>query len=268
MATALINGITIGFDDTGNGRDVVVFVHGHPFNRSMWQPQLAAVQAAGWRSVVPDLRGYGESSVVPGKTTLDVFAADIAALLDHLGIERVVLVGLSMGGQIVMEFARQFPERLRGIVLAATFPQAETDEGKQIRSAMADRLLREGMNGYADEVLPKMLAARSIERLPAVAEHVSAMMKGTNPKGAAAAVRGRAERPSYEATLASVLVPGLIVVGSADAFTTRQDAVQMHALVARSELVWMDGIGHMPNLESSEPFNAALTRLLGQLSPP
>lgn len=268
MSVATVNGITVAFDDLGDSRNTVLLVHGHPFNRSMWRPQLTALQETGWRIVAPDLRGYGETSVVGGRTPLDTFAADLAALLDHLGIEDVVIGGLSMGGQIVMEFARQYPQRVRGLVLAATFPQPETEEGRRNRNAMADRLLREGMQAYADEVLPKMLAARSINALPAVADHVAAMMRATNPVGAAAALRGRAERPSYEATLASLVVPALIVVGSEDAFTTRDDAQRMRDLLTESELLWIEGVGHMPNLESSDRFNTALARFLKRMEAP
>ena len=264
MPTAVINGITVAFDDVGTGTNALLLIHGHPFNRSMWRPQLDAIAGAGWRVIVPDLRGYGETTVVPGKTPLSTFASDAAALLDHLGIDSVVIGGLSMGGQIVMEFARQFPWRVRGIVLAATFPQSETEEGKRARAAMAERLVREGMGGYANEVLSKMLAPRSIEALPDVAHQVMTMMLGTNPEGAAAAVRGRAERPAYEETLKSIAVPGLVVVGSDDAFTTREQAELMRRLVKDSELVWLDGIGHMPNLESTEAFNDALVRFLGR----
>jgi pimeloyl-ACP methyl ester carboxylesterase len=111
-------------------------------------------------------------------------------------------------------------------------------------------------------VLPKMLAPRSIAALPAVAEHVSAMMRSTNPQGAAAALRGRSERPSYEETLASLAAPALVVVGSEDAFTTRQDAERMRDLILDSELVWVEGIGHMPNLERPDTFNTALFQFL------
>jgi pimeloyl-ACP methyl ester carboxylesterase len=262
MATALIGDISIGFDVHGESDDTLLLVHGHPFDRSMWRPQVSAATQAGWLVVAPDLRGYGETTVVPGKTPLSTFAADLAALLDHLQVERVVIGGLSMGGQIAMEFARQYPDRVRGLILAATFPQAETDDGRRARNAMADRLLREGMCPYADEVLPKMLAAHSIETQPAVANHVAAMMRGTHPEGAAAALRGRAERPSYEGTLAGLAAPALIVVADEDAFTTRQDAERMRDLVVDSELLWLEGVGHMPNLEDPETFNAALVRFL------
>ena len=268
MTTASLNGITVGFDQLGEGPDTLLLVHGHPFNRSMWAPQASAVAAAGWRVVVPDLRGYGETTVVPGITRFDVFAADLAALLDHLGIENAVIGGLSMGGQIAMQFAQQYPQRVRGLLLSATFCEPETDDGKRRRNDMADRLLREGMHPYAEEVLPKMLAARSIATLPAVAAHVTAMMRASDPEGAAAALRGRAERPPYESTLASLTVPTLVVVGSEDAFTTREQAEHMRDLVQGSELVWLAGIGHMPNLESPELFNATLIRWLERCAIP
>jgi pimeloyl-ACP methyl ester carboxylesterase len=186
---ASINGVTIGYDDAGAGENVLVLVHGHPFDRSMWRAQAermsrqadfakaitdsssardaktpsserfiadqAPLARSGWRVITPDLRGYGESTVIPGKTTLDVFAQDIAALLDQLDVREVVIGGLSMGGQIVMEFCRLYPERVRGVLLAATSLQAETEEGKWNRAKMADRLVREGMEPYAEEVLPK-----------------------------------------------------------------------------------------------------------------
>jgi pimeloyl-ACP methyl ester carboxylesterase len=133
VPTAPVNGIEVAYDDVGTSEDVLLLIHGHPFNRSMWHPQTEALSRAGWRVIAPDLRGYGETTVVAGKTTLEAFAHDVAALLDALRVGRVVVAGLSMGGQIAMEFARLHGARLRGIVLAATFPQAETESGKRSR---------------------------------------------------------------------------------------------------------------------------------------
>jgi pimeloyl-ACP methyl ester carboxylesterase len=191
VSTVSVGGITLGYDDVGRGESLVL-VHGHPFDRSMWRPQVDAF-GPGWRVIVPDLRGYGESTVVPGVTTMETFAWDIAGLLDRLGVERFVLGGLSMGGQIVMECYRLFPQRIRGLVLADTFAAAETAAGKVVRRDIAGRLLREGMGPYADEVLPKMVAPHNIQALPAVAAHVRHMMRGTSPEGAAAALLGRGE---------------------------------------------------------------------------
>lgn len=269
VCTFITEQITIAYDDHSaqGAESPLVLVHGHPFNRSMWAPQVEHVGRTGRRVIVPDLRGYGRSVVVPGKTPLQTFAQDIAGLLDHLGVAEIVLGGLSMGGQIAMEFQRLFPDRLRGLVLADTTPQAETEEGRQARNATADRLLREGMGGYAEEVLPKMVAPANIKRFPAVAEHVRQMMLGTPPKGAAAALRGRAERLDYIAPLSRVRVPTLIVVGSEDEFTPIGDARLMHEVIPDSSLVVIDGAAHMPNLERPAEFNEALEKFLDSIPP-
>lgn len=270
MATVSLGGVRLAFDDTGMGSGPpVLFVHGTPFNRSMWYPQLAALKSAGRRAIAPDLRGYGSSSVVPGTTKFATFASDLLALLESRGVtESVVVCGLSMGGQIAMEFCRIYPQSVAGLALVATKPQAEDEAGKRVRYATAERIEREGMEPYAKEVLPKMLAAKTFERQPDIAEQVLRMMLGTHPAGAAAALRGRAERPPYETVLAELDVPALVVVGDSDAFTSRSDAEKMHSLLRKSELVWMRGVGHMPNLENESDFNSAMERLLQRTTRP
>ncbi|MFH8682054.1 alpha/beta fold hydrolase [Streptomyces lydicus] len=264
MGTAVFEEITIGYEDRGSG-EALVLVHGHPFNRSMWRPQIEHFARAGWRVIAPDLRGYGESSVVPGTTPLETFVRDTVALLDRLGIERFVLGGLSMGGQIVMEFHRLFPDRIRAVVLADTFAAAETAEGRAARHAMADRLVREGMDGYAREVLTKMIAPHTAARRPEVARHVLGMMTSTPPEGAAAALRGRAERPDYTELLADIAVPVLVVVGADDEYTPVSDARVLHERVPDSTLAVIEGTAHMPNLEREGEFNAVLANFLDGL---
>jgi len=250
-------------DEGGAGSSALplVLIHGHPFDHTMWAPQTAAFSPER-RVIAPDLRGYGASPVVPGVTPLSTFAEDIAALLDELGVAEFVLAGLSMGGQIVMECYRQFPERIRGLVLADTFPAAETPEGKKARNDMADRLLREGMRGYADEVLHKMVAPYADAEVTA---HVHRMMTSTPPEGAAAALRGRAERPDYRELLTRVTVPALVVVGADDEYTPVSDAQAMHAALPDSALYVIGSAAHMPNLERAEEFNGVLAEFLARL---
>ncbi len=265
MSTFSNDGAELEFDDHGQGEPVIL-IHGHPFDRTMWQPQVEYLSAAGYRVVALDLRGYGGSSVVPGKTTLDVFARDIVQLLGHLSLDRVILAGLSMGGQIAMEFVRLFEDRVRGLVLADTSPGAETEDGKRSRNEMADRLLREGMGPYAEEALSQMIAPRNVESLPDVARHVFRMMNGTPPEGAAAALRGRAERLDYLDLITTMKVPTLVVVGSEDAFTPVEEAELMHERIPDWTLVVIDGAGHMPNLERPTEFNSAFEDFLSRVS--
>ncbi|GAA2310528.1 alpha/beta hydrolase [Streptomyces caniferus] len=264
MGSVFHREITVGYEDEGSGEPLML-VHGHPFNRSMWRPQTEHFSRAGWRVIVPDLRGYGDSMVLPGATPLATFARDLVDLLDHLGIERCVLGGLSMGGQIVMECYRLFPERFRGLVLADTFASAETEDGRAGRYAMAERLLREGMAGYAREVLAKMVSPHTIASRPDVAAHVLGMMTTTPPDGAAAALRGRAERPDYTELLSRIAVPALVVVGAEDAYTPVGDALDIHERIPDSRLRIIDQAAHMPNLEQPDVFNTALEEFLGSL---
>lgn len=260
----------LSYEDKGAGNPALtragspvplVLIHGHPFDRTMWSPQLAAF-APSRRVIAPDLRGYGASPVHLGKTPLPLFAHDIEDLLDHLGVTECVLVGLSMGGQIALACYDRFGDRVRGLVLADTSAAPDTAEGGNLRRRTAERLLDEGMRGYADEVLEKMVAPYA----PAhVKDHIHRMMTATPPEGAAAALLGRAERPDYRPLLPRVTVPALVVVGADDAFTPVSDAQALHAGLPDATLHVIEGAAHMPNLERPEEFNRLLAAFLAGL---
>jgi 3-oxoadipate enol-lactonase len=255
--TARINGVSIAYRDQGSG-PAILFIHGHPFNQSMWDPQIAALTRK-YRVITYDIRGYGASEVPATEATaLETMASDINALLYHLNIDKAVIAGLSMGGQIAMAFADQYPQRLSGLILAATFPQADAPEAAKTRLAMAERFINEGTCIPGGEMLPKLLAPASIKKNPDVALNVYKMIAHTPPAGAAAALRGRARRKDYTESLQNIAVPTLIFVGTEDAYTSVETAKQMHHSIPGSRIEIFEGIGHMPNLEATDRFNAAL----------
>ncbi|MEV7616839.1 alpha/beta fold hydrolase [Streptomyces sp. NPDC089799] len=260
------NGTTLFFEEHGpEAGPPVLMVHGHPFDRTLWGAQTAALAASGYRVIAPDLRGYGRSGVVSGVTPFDVFADDLIAVLDHLDVGCAVVCGVSMGGQIAMELLRSHPGRVRGLVLSDTSPDPETEEGRKFRRETAERLIAEGMGPYADEVIDKMLAPYNVTAKPEAAALVDGLMRGTDPQGAAAALRGRAERPDYRPVLAACRVPCLVVVGADDVYTPVAEAEGLHALVPGSRLVVIENAGHLPGVEQPEAFNRALLEFLGGL---
>lgn len=264
MSEVTVQGINIVYDVVGptDAATTIILIHGHPFNRSMWSPQVDALTPH-YRVVTFDLRGYGQSDLPSvNYTYLEDFAHDMAGLMDSLHIRAAVIVGLSMGGQIAMAFYDLFPRRVRALVLADTFAQLDTPENKALRYRVADRLEAEGMAAYADEVISKMVCPATLENKPAVAQHVLTMMQTTPPLGAAAALRGRSERKDYTPLLAEIAVPTLIVVGDQDAYTPVPDAEYMHQRILNSELVVIEASGHMPNLEQPAVFNEHLLRFL------
>ncbi|WP_420078350.1 alpha/beta fold hydrolase [Streptomyces sp. JL4002] len=260
------NGVTLVFDDMGpRGGTPVILIHGHPFNRTMWAPQTAALTAAGYRVIAPDLRGYGDSPVVPGTAAFAALADDLAALLARLGIERVVVGGVSMGGQIAMELRLRHPGLVRALVLSDTSPAPETEAGAELRRETAERLIAEGMRPYAEEVIDKMMAPYNVTGMPGIAAQVTRMMCATDPQGAAAALRGRAERPDYRPVLAGAAEPCLVLVGADDVFTPVAEAEALRDLLPHAELAVIEGAGHLPGLERPEAFNRALLDFLGRL---
>jgi 3-oxoadipate enol-lactonase len=264
MKLARLRGIDIAYDDAGEGAPVVL-LHGFPFNRWMWREQAESLSGGAWRVITPDLRGHGETSIASEIATMEEMAADLAALLDELNISRAIVGGLSMGGYVALAFLRNFPERVRALILADTRPQADTDDGRRTREETARRALDEGMGVIVDAMLPKLLAPSTRERMPGVVDRVRAMMLGTNPRGAAAALRGMAARRDQTDLLPEISVPTLIVVGTEDALTPPSDAETMHAKIEGSRLVKIEGAGHVSNLERAEDFNRAMGEFLAGL---
>ena len=247
----------LSYDEAGQG-DCVVLIHGHPFDRSLWQPQLAALSDE-YRVIVPDLRGFGASPVTPGLVSMRQLAADVETLLDDLAIGRAAIVGLSMGGLVVMELATAQPDRYWAIGLVATTAEPVTPGERETRRARADAIEKDGIGVLIDYMHTGLYGPACP---PAVRERVDAMMAAAPPAGAAAALRGRAERPDYRAGLASLELPAFVCVGSADPWSNQAVTDQLVACLRRPELVVLDGVGHLPNLEAPARFNAALRHFL------
>jgi len=264
MAVIEIDNLKIAYTDAGSGRPVVL-IHGYPFNRSLWNEQVE-VLSRHHRVIAPDLRGFGESDAAAGTATMNRMAQDVALLLDHLQIARATIAGLSMGGYVALAFYKLFPSRVRALILADTRPQADTEEGKRTRVQQAEQALSEGMASIADAMLPKLLTPETVSKRPDIVKRVRDMMLKTKPEGAAAALRGMAERDDQTALLAKVAVPALILVGAEDAITPVADSEKMNQAIAGSRLVVLGNAGHVSNLERTEEFNAALLDFLTEPS--
>jgi len=254
--------VRLAYDDAGSG-DCAVLIHGHPFDRTLWEPQLAALRD-GFRVLAPDLRGFGESPVTAGSVTMRQYAADLEGLLDDLGIGRAAIIGLSMGGLVTMELAAARPERYWAIGLVATTAEPVTPHERVTRRQRADAVERDGMGVLVDYMHTGLYGPACP---PAIRDRVDAMMAAASPAGAAAALRGRAERPDYRPVLARLDIPALVCAGSADPWSNREVTAEMIACLKRPEVLMIDGAGHLPNLEAEREFNDALRAFLRTHAP-
>ncbi len=257
-----VRGIEVAYEDRGQG-SAIVLLHGFPFNRSMWREQIEALSAK-HRIIAPDLRGHGET-IVTESATMEEMAEDVAALIDALDIKQAVICGLSMGGYVAFEFVRLHPERVRALVLADTRPQADAEEARRNREAMAKRALEEGMEAIAEAQLPKLFSPKTLGEESEKVARVREMIVSTKPEGAAAALHGMKVRRDHSEWLPQIIVPTLIIVGSEDQITPPTDSEMMNRRIRGSRLEIIDGAGHVSNIEHAIQFNRALVTFLDDL---
>lgn len=260
---AVVDDIEIGFDDVGAGLPLVM-LHGFPHNRTLWAPQLGAL-VDHCRCVAPDLRGFGESSVTP-PWSMDQYADDVVALLEHLDIRRCVVVGLSMGGYVAFALWRRRPDLIRGLVLADTRSTPDTEEAKQKRREMIALAHERGSGAVADAQINGMLGKTTRENHPDIVESVLQMLEAAPIDGIIGSLEAMMSRPDSTDTLRSITVPTVIVVGEEDALTPVKDARAMHEALPSSRLEVIRGAGHLSNLEKPAAFNHVLSEFVSALS--
>ncbi|MEA2722810.1 MAG: hypothetical protein QOH59_581 [Gemmatimonadales bacterium] len=258
-----VHGVNLAVEARGEG-PAVLFVHGYPLNRSIWRDQIGSLE--GFRCIAVDLRGMGQSDSPDLGYSMSIYAADLAALLDVLGVDDVVLCGHSMGGYVAFEFLRQWRSRVRGLVLMDTRAEADAPEMRRARDAAAATARERGAGAIADSMLSKMLAPATLSRRPDVAERVRALMARTPVAGlvgALAAMRDRDESESLLPTLAGV--PTLVVVGEGDTLIPPDQAKAMAAAIPGARLAVIPGAGHLPPVEQPEATTASLRQFLTSL---
>jgi pimeloyl-ACP methyl ester carboxylesterase len=259
-----INGIRLSFIDEGRGLPIL-FVHGFPLSRAIWQPQIEAL-SKNFRVIAPDLRGHGESEAPAGDYDMNTFADDLNALLEERQCGPVILVGHSMGGYISFAFYRRYPEKVRGLVLFCTRAGADSEEGKAGRENLARRAEREGAAAVAEQMLPKMLAATTISSQPDLVAQVRQIMLATSINGLAGSLRGMAARPGSVDLLPKIAAPALVIAGADDLIIPTPEAETMAQAIPNTQLHLIANAGHLASLENASEVNASLQNFLASLA--
>lgn len=247
--------------DVGSG-NALVLIHAFPLNAEMWQPQLDAA-FDGWRAIAPDLRGFGGCTTALPES-LDDYADDVVALLKNIGISQAVCAGLSMGGYVAFALFRRAPEVISGLVLADTRATPDTEGGREGRRKMQALAEREGSEGIAREMLPKLLSESTRQKQPDVVREVERLIRSSAPHAIRAALGCMMLRPDSTPDLARVRCPVLVLAGADDRLTPVEDSRKIQAPIAGAELAVIPGAGHLSNLEQPAAFNARLAAFLQQ----
>jgi 3-oxoadipate enol-lactonase len=240
----------------------VVFLHAFPLQASMWEPNLDAVPD-GWRAVAPDLRGFGESSLLDGEThRMSDLAGDVVDLLDNLEVTDATFVGCSLGGYVLFELLKNAPNYVSALALVSTRPGADSEEGRTNRQKMIDQVDREGVDAIASQMVPKLLGATSRRQRPELIEQVRNLIVPNTPQGIKAALRAMMERNDSTPLLGTIKIPALVLAGAEDTLIPPSEAEAMDRALSASKCEVMPFAGHLLNLEQSVAFGGLLSQFL------
>jgi pimeloyl-ACP methyl ester carboxylesterase len=219
-----------------------------------------------FRVIAPDFRGFGESPMSEGEFSMAGCAEDVIALVSSLGIqERIVLLGLSMGGYVCFELLRRHPEMLRGLILVATQPAADSEAAKQARQETAEFVRREGTAALAERLIPRFLGKTTVASKPAVVEKLRNLIESSSPGIVAQASFGLASRSDSTPILRNINLPTLIIAGAEDAIVPSAQAETMHHEIADSQLVVVEQSGHLNTREQPQVLDRAVSNFLTRL---
>ncbi len=250
--------------ESGTGVPLVL-LHAFPLNSAMWLAQREGLSDV-CHVITPDFRGFGGTQLGMDEPSLDVFADDVARLLDQRALDRVVLGGLSMGGYVAMAFVRRHADRLRALILADTKASADPEPARQNRLRIADELTADSTSDVLlTDVLPNLVGPTTVEKRPLLFGRVKGLVQQAPAAAAAWAQRAMAARPDSFDALRSLDVPTMVIIGDEDALSSPDDAKAMVEVISDIELVTLPGSGHLTAVEVPEPFNAAVREFLTRL---
>ena len=253
MEKIKVNGIELAYERRGKGTPLVL-LHGYPLDHHTWDfvaPSLGGT----FDLIMPDLRGFGQSSTVDSQYTLDDFASDIAGLLDTLGMQKAAVAGHSMGGYVALAFAKLHPDRISGLGLVSTQTLADPPDRKEGRYKTAADVAEKGIGGVVETMKPKFSPSEEYQN------KVSVIMQRQQPAAFIGALKAMAERMDTSSLLANLNIPVVVIHGDADSLISIDRAREMKNAVPHAHFVELKGVGHLPMMEAVKETAEALKHL-------
>ena len=259
-----INDISISYlmrESEGETRSVLIFLHGFPFNKNMWLPQLGELPA-GCTGIAIDIRGHGNSTRGHGFFSIDLFAQDLLAFIEALALKNVVVCGCSMGGYIALRAYELNPVAFSGMVLNSTHSFADTNEGKAKRFSTIEAVLQYGRRAFSINFIPKVFSEKSIQSKPHAVKLVKSSIRRNSEINICSTLLALAARTDTTTLLSTFRLPVLIIRGEEDAIVSHEQCMKMTELIPDVKYVEMTECAHLPNLENPTRFNGEVRNFL------
>ncbi len=229
----------------------ILFIHGFPFDGSMWNHQ----KSAGFSMLAPNLPGFGpDPSSPPVNSSIEAYADSILQFIKAQPI-RPIVAGLSMGGYVLLSILRTNPQEISAAILIDTRAEADSPEARANRLKSIEDVRQHGSASLINTMLPRLLAKSAA---PAVIQETRAIMERQSAAAITAAQTAMANRRDQTDLLGRITVPTMIIVGTEDIITPPPAAQSMQSRSPGSKLVEVAGAGHMSPLEAPHAVNAAI----------
>jgi len=257
-----IDNLIVNYDDEGDEKaPVIIFIHGFPLNKSMWDMQVDALKDS-YRVIAYDIRGHGNSNAGDAEFSINLFVNDLLCLMDALELDNAILCGLSMGGYVALRAIENYPELFDALILSDTQCAADSPEGKEKRLKAIESIKKNGVEEYAEESIKNLFAAESFTtRIKEIAA-VKNMIVGTSQESLTNTLLALSRREETCNKLRDINMPVLIMVGSEDKITPLGTAQVMHEGIPDSFLKVIAHAGHLANLENPSVYNHHLKKFL------
>ena len=215
------DGVKLFYTAQGEGSPVVL-LHPTPCDHRFW---LAAAESLTqkYRVITPDLRGHGQSGAGEGAITMERLSADVLRLLDHLGIQRALFAGCSIGGYTLYQIWRSAPERVQALAFCCSKPQGDTEASKLQREEWIAKIRERGPAEFVDAQLAKLIGQTAQRRDPDRIAEARAMMETVTPAALIAVQQGLAARLDSVETARNIRVPAFVLAGGEDPASTPAD---------------------------------------------
>ncbi len=259
-----VNGITINYDDAGKSNIPIVFIHGFPFDKSMWEPQLEYFKSK-YRVISYDIRGYGKSTKDKRIASIDLFAEDLIKLLEVLKIDKVVACGLSMGGYILLNALNKFPEKFEAVILADTQCIGDSTETKVKRKKSILQIDENGLHDFAASFVKNIFCKDIQKSNKKIVNKIESLILSISPQTITETLNALAQRKEMCTSLSDISIPVLILCGEEDSVTPLSQSNAMHSTISGSKFLTISGAGHMSNLEQPEVFNKYVDNFISNI---
>lgn len=256
-----VNGFDLSYEDVGEGETPIIFLHGYPFDKSMWQQQLGYLKSS-FRVIACDIRGFGRSTDEKTSLSIDLFADDLIKFMDAVAIDKAIVCGLSMGGFIALNAMQRFHSRFEALILCDTQCVADTDAIKEKRHKAMDDIELNGVEAFNEGFIKNVFHPDSFIHKTELVNQLRTVVLANTQHMIKEGLFALAERAETCSSLSEIDIPTLIICGREDVVTPLEQSEFMHDHIKGSKLKVIDKAGHVSNLEQPDEFNKHLLDFL------